>query len=258
MGRPSPRLRTLRRELAHRYPRLEDPGALIAAGDVLVNGFPRVNPTSLVGAQDSIKLRPSSPLRGSAKLAHALRVFDVAVRGRVAVDLGASAGGFTQVLLEAGAARVYAVDVGYGQLRGGLRQDPRVVNLERTNLGALDSELVPDPIGLISIDLSYLSIAAAADQLHQLAIQPAADLVALVKPAYELRLQGPPTDEALLDAAVSHAQQGLEANDWAFVARERSPVPGARGAIEYLLHARRSDALGPYVSNDVVPRSRPA
>lgn len=238
MGRPSPRLRALRTELARRHPHLEHPDALIAAGEVLVNGFPRTNPASLVAVSDAIALRTDTPLRGTAKLTHALRVFDVDPRGRIAVDLGASAGGFTRALLDAGAARVYAVDVGHGQLRGSLRQDARVVDLERTNLADLNVAIVPDTIGLITIDLSYLSIADAAPQLTGLRLPPGADLIALVKPAYELSLPEPPKDDARLAAAVDHAAQGLCAAGWSVVASDRSPVRGARGAVEYLVHAR--------------------
>jgi 23S rRNA (cytidine1920-2'-O)/16S rRNA (cytidine1409-2'-O)-methyltransferase len=137
MGRTSPRLRTLATEVALRYPRLDDADTHIAAGEVLVNGFPRANPASLVGAGDSVVLGRPRPLRGTAKLSHALRVFSLSPQGRVALDLGAAAGGFTQALLDAGAARVYAVDVGHGQLLGSLRQDARVVNLERTNVADL-------------------------------------------------------------------------------------------------------------------------
>lgn len=240
MGRPSPRLRALASELARRYPRLDNPDALITAGEVLVNGFPRTNPASLVGVEDSITIHSSKLLRGTVKLAHALRVFGVRPRGRVALDLGAAAGGFTQALLDAGAARVYAVDVGHGQLRGSLRQDPRVVNLERTNLADLDSGRVPEPIGVISIDLSYLSIASAVPQLHALTIDGDADLIALVKPAYELSLPRPPRDPVAFTAAVDHAADGLWASGWRVVARDRSPERGSRGATEYLVHARRA------------------
>ena len=205
---------------------------------VLVNGFPRTNPASLVAATDTIALRVVRPLRGTAKLAHALGVFDVQPRGCVAVDLGAAAGGFTRALLDAGVARVYAVDAGHGQLRGGPRQDARVVNLERTNLAQLDADTVPEPVGLITMDLSYVSIAAAAPQLTGLRLAPAADLIALVKPAYELSLPGPPADHARLTAAVAHAADGLRNAGWPVLAHVRSPVCGARGAIEYLIHAR--------------------
>lgn len=238
MGRLSPRLRTLATELVRRYPHLEDADALIVAGEVLVNGFPRTNPASLLGTGDSIRVNSSKPLRGTAKLAHGLRVFDVRARGRVAVDLGAAAGGFTQALLDAGVTRVYAVDVGHGQLRGCLRQHPRVINLERRNLADLDTRDVPEPVGLISIDLSYLSVASAVSQLTRLRIEPAADLIALVKPAYELNLPKPPTAEVVLGAAVAHAAEGLTKSGWSVLSRERSPVRGSRGAVEYLVHAR--------------------
>jgi 23S rRNA (cytidine1920-2'-O)/16S rRNA (cytidine1409-2'-O)-methyltransferase len=242
MGRPGSRRRALWIELARRHPHLENPDALIAAGEVLVNGFPRTSPASLVTTTDTIALRVVRPLRGTAKLAHALRVFDVDPRGRVTLDLGAAAGGFTQVLLDAGAARVYAVDAGHGQLRGSLRQDPRVVSLERTNLADLDAARVPDTIGLITMDLSYLSIAGAVPQLTGLRLAPAADLIALVKPAYELSLPEPPADAPRLAAAVAHAAEALSASGWRVIGHHRSPVRGARGAIEYLVHARGSSA----------------
>ncbi len=240
MGRTSPRLRVLTKEVAHRYPDLNDPDARIAAGEVFVNGFPRTNPASLVAAEDSVTLRRPRSLRGRAKLSYALGRFDLSLHGRVALDLGAAAGGFTRALLEAGAARVYAVDAGHGQLLGSLRQDPRVVNLERTNVADLDESRVPQALGVIAIDLSYLAIADAVPQLATIMTEPQADLIALVKPAYELSLPEPPTDELTLNAAVSHAASALSESDWAVVATVRSPVLGRRGAIEYLVHGRRA------------------
>jgi 23S rRNA (cytidine1920-2'-O)/16S rRNA (cytidine1409-2'-O)-methyltransferase len=240
VSRGRPRRRALVAELAHRHPCLDDPGSLIAGGEVLVNGFPRTSPTSLVSASDAITVRSERPLRGATKLAHALATFDVAVVGRVAVDVGASAGGFTQLLLSAGAARVYAVDTGHGQLRGYLRQDPRVVSLERTNIGDLSDALVPERVDLVTVDVSYLSIAVAAPQLASLQLAPAAELIALVKPAYELGLATLPVDEHVVATAVAHAADGLVAAGWCIVAQDRSPLRGGRGAIEWLLHARRT------------------
>lgn len=254
MGHTSPRLRALAREVAHRYPHLDDPDARIAAGDVLVNGFPRANPSSLVAAEDSIVLRRRKSLRGTAKLSHALRVFDLSPRGRVAVDLGAAAGGFTQALLDAGVARVYAVDVGHGQLLGSLRQDPCVVNLERTNVAELNESRVPDAVGVVTIDLSYLSIASTVPQLETLNIEPGADLIALIKPAYELNLPEPPTDDFLLGAAVSHAARALSESGWSVMATERSPVLGHRGAIEYIVHGRKPGILTQSRSTQTAPR----
>jgi 23S rRNA (cytidine1920-2'-O)/16S rRNA (cytidine1409-2'-O)-methyltransferase len=218
---------------------MQDPHARISAGGILVNGITRTNPASLVSATDVISVGATRQLRGSPKLAHALDTFAMLVDGRVAVDIGAAAGGFTQTLLARGAARVYAVDAGYGQLRGALRQDPRVVNLERTNLGDLDRTIVPEPVEILTIDLSYLSLARAAPQLEALCIAEAAQLVALVKPAYELALGSLPEDEHLIAQAVQHAISGLSASGWIVDGDARSPVLGGRGAVEWLVHARR-------------------
>jgi 23S rRNA (cytidine1920-2'-O)/16S rRNA (cytidine1409-2'-O)-methyltransferase len=198
------------------------------------------NPRSLVREGARIELTREQPLRGEAKLRAALATFDVDVRGRVALDLGAAAGGFTRALLEAGAACVYAVDAGFGQLLGLLRQDPRVVVLERVNLGELDTRRVPEPVGVITIDLSYLAVSDAAPQLERIHIAPRADLVALVKPMFELGLASPPADPERLAAAVERATAGLEASGWSVLGSIPSPVTGAGGALELLLHARRA------------------
>jgi 23S rRNA (cytidine1920-2'-O)/16S rRNA (cytidine1409-2'-O)-methyltransferase len=180
-----------------------------------------------------------SPLRGEAKLEAALAAFDVAVEDRVALDVGAAAGGFTTVLLRHKAARVYAVDAGFGQLLGSLRQDPRVVNLERTNLGQLDRHLVPEPVALVTVDVSYLSLTEAVPQLDRLQLAPPADLIALVKPMFELQLPQPPEDEPRLSEALERAGRGLEQAGWRVTASIASPVEGRRGAREFLVHARR-------------------
>ena len=162
-----PRLRALGELLSDSHPGI-DAAEAIGNGLVLVDGGVATNPASLVRGDAAITLRAEAaePLRGEAKLSGALEAFAVPVAGRVALDLGAAAGGFTRVLLRAGAARVYAVDAGHGQLLGSLRQHPAVVNLERTNLGELSSALVPDPIELVTADLSYISLARVVPQLE--------------------------------------------------------------------------------------------
>ena len=161
------------------------------------------------------------------------------MRDRVCLDLGAAAGGFTRVLLEAGALRVYAVDAGFGQLLGSLRQDPRVRNLEATNVAKLDTWLIPEPVEVVTIDVSYLALAAAVEQLDRIVIAPGADLVGLVKPMFELRMATAPTDAATVDTATERALVGIEAAGWQVVGTMPSPVLGGRGAVEALLHARR-------------------
>lgn len=189
-------------------------------------------------APDTVTTR--APLRGEAKLRAALSGFDVRVVGRICLDLGAAAGGFTRVLLEAGAARVYAVDAGFGQLLGSLRQDPRVVNLEATNVAALDSGLILDVIDVLTVDVSYLALAAAVAQLNRITIAPDAELIGLVKPMFELRLATAPSDPLLVDAATERAVAGIVAAGWTVIGSMPSPVLGGRGAVEAMVHARRS------------------
>lgn len=227
--------------MAKRFPGI-DGTAEIRAGHVRVNGFPVTNPDALVARDASIVVRTPQPLAGEAKLRAAIAAFAPAIHGRVCVDIGASTGGFTRVLLESGARRVYAVDAGLGQLLGSLRQDPRVINLERTNLGALDTTLVPDAVEFLTIDVSYLSLARAIPQLR-LRIAPGADLVALVKPMYELGLATLPPEHRLAEA-LRRAAVAIDAAGWNVAGVIDSPVLGRRGAKEMLLHARRRACLG--------------
>jgi 23S rRNA (cytidine1920-2'-O)/16S rRNA (cytidine1409-2'-O)-methyltransferase len=235
------RLRKLRDELIRAHPSVKNPDALIARGAVVVDGRVVSNPGSLVREGAAIALRMEEPLRGEAKLRAALAAFEIPVEGRIALDVGAAAGGFTGVLLDAGARRVYAVDAGHGQLLGSLRQDPRVINLEATNLGALRSELVPDTISLITLDLSYLALSDAVPQLEAVRLAESADAVALVKPQFELGLPAPPEDAARLLEALGKARRGFLAAGWRVRGWIESPVRGRRGSVEFLLHAARGE-----------------
>jgi 23S rRNA (cytidine1920-2'-O)/16S rRNA (cytidine1409-2'-O)-methyltransferase len=224
--------------VGERWPEL-DAEAEIRAGHIWVDGFPRKNPAMLVAHNASVVLRTPQPLAGEAKLRAALDAFAPSITDRVALDVGAAAGGFTRVLLEAGARRVYAVDVGFGQLLGSLRQDARVINLERTNLGELDGERVPDPIDVVTIDVSYVSLASALPQLSRVAFSRDAELIALVKPMFELARADAPIDDASLAEALRRASTGIAAAGWQVVASIPSPVLGHHGAKELLVHARR-------------------
>jgi 23S rRNA (cytidine1920-2'-O)/16S rRNA (cytidine1409-2'-O)-methyltransferase len=234
------RLKSLQEEVARLRPDLDDVEAEIAAGHVLVNGMPRTNAAMRVPAGSSVVVRAPRTLRGLVKLRGALDAFAVEVGGRVALDAGASTGGFVQGLLEAGARRVYAVEVGYGQLLGSLRQDERVVSLERTNIADLGPELPPEPIDVVTLDLGFLALAVGVPQLDRIRLAEGADLIALVKPMPELGLPAPPTDPALIDEARSRAADGIESAGWHVVASAPSPITGSGGAVELFLHARRS------------------
>jgi 23S rRNA (cytidine1920-2'-O)/16S rRNA (cytidine1409-2'-O)-methyltransferase len=234
------RLRRLVEVVAQAYPDFEDPEQEIVARRVSVDGRVVDNPASLVRSEAAIAIVRGRTLRGEAKLTAALERFDVAVDGRIALDLGAAAGGFTSVLLRAGTAKVYAVDAGFGQLLGSLRQEPRVVSLERTNVAALDSRLVPEEIDVVTADLSYLAIGAAVGQVTgRVRFARDADLLGLVKPQFELGRSSPPTAAEELDAAVRAAVVSVEAEGWMVQGTMESPVRGARGSVEFLLHAGR-------------------
>jgi 23S rRNA (cytidine1920-2'-O)/16S rRNA (cytidine1409-2'-O)-methyltransferase len=237
------RLRKLRDELVRLHPSISDVDAVIASGAVLVDGRIVSNPASLVREGAAITLRVDEPLRGEAKLRAALGSFEIPVRDRTALDLGAAAGGFTRVLLDAGARRVYAVDTGHGQLLGSLRQDERVINLEATNLGKLTIDLVPDEIDVVTLDLSYLALSEAVSQLETVRLADAAHAIALVKPQFELGLAEPPRQDAQLVEALNKARDAFVAGGWQVPESIKSPVRGRRGSIEFLLHAIRAAAV---------------
>jgi 23S rRNA (cytidine1920-2'-O)/16S rRNA (cytidine1409-2'-O)-methyltransferase len=213
---------------------------VIKAGRVIVDGRVVTNPAARVRSDASIRVESESRLRGDIKLSHALDRLDLRIVGRVAADIGASAGGFTTALLDRGAARVYAIDAGVGQLIGRLRAEERVVNLEGHNLGAINRQHVPQPVEIITLDLSYLSVTDAVPQLEALSVAADADLVALVKPTFELRQGSPPETRAQLDAALRVATASVNAGLWRVAATCESAVKGGRGTTEFFVHARRA------------------
>ena len=223
--------------LARRHPAVGSDA--IRAGRVLVDGRVLTNPDASVRADASVRVTRDRPLRGAVKLALALDRFGVDLEGRVAVDVGASAGGFTTVLLERGAVRVYAVDAGVGQLLGRLRNDRRVVNLEGHNLGRLARTLVPDCVDVVTMDLSYLALHAAVPQLDRLDLRDDADLVVLVKPTFELHRGTLAAADDDVAAAVDRAVAGITASGWVVGATCDAPRTGRRGAREVFVHASR-------------------
>lgn len=226
--------------LSRRYRELDNVAELIARGGVIVDGGPVLNPAARVRADAAIRVVGPARLRGEVKLSSALTRFGIEASERVALDVGAAAGGFTQALLTAGAARVYAVDAGHGQLAGWLRNDSRVVNLEGINLGELDQTLVPDTVDLVTMDLSYLSVAEAVPQLDGLRLADDADLVALIKPTFELHTGALAAQPGQVASAVRHAGRSIEQSRWLLIDDAPSPIAGRRGAVETFLHARRS------------------
>jgi 23S rRNA (cytidine1920-2'-O)/16S rRNA (cytidine1409-2'-O)-methyltransferase len=186
--------------------------------------------------------------RGGLKLDHGLKHFGIDVTGAVALDVGSSTGGFTDVLLTRGAARVYAVDVGTNQLAWKLRQDPRVVVLEQTNARALAAEHIPEPVDIIVCDASFISLAKVLAVPLGFA-RPGAQLVALVKPQFEAGRadvgKGGVVRDAAVHAAVCDAAAAwVAAQGWRVLGVTPSPITGPEGNIEFLLAAVKGPAGG--------------
>lgn len=182
--------------------------------------------------------------RGGLKLAHALEAFAIEPAGAVAIDVGASTGGFTDVLLTHGAAKVYAVDVGHGQLAWKLRSDPRVVVLEKTNARHLGAAQVPEPVDLVVCDASFISLKTVLPAALALA-RPGARLVALIKPQFEAGRDqvgkgGVVRDPAVHEAVCDDIRGWLESlAEWRVDGLTRSPITGPEGNVEFLIAATR-------------------
>jgi 23S rRNA (cytidine1920-2'-O)/16S rRNA (cytidine1409-2'-O)-methyltransferase len=181
--------------------------------------------------------------RGGVKLAHALDFFKIDPKGSVALDIGASTGGFTDVLLRRGAARVYAVDVGHGQFDWNLRNDPRVVVLERLNARHISAKEVPEPADLVTCDASFIGLETVLPAPLALA-KPQARLVALIKPQFEVGPKrvgkgGVVRDPALHQEVCARISAWVAAQGWRVLGIETSPLKGPEGNIEFLLAAER-------------------
>jgi 23S rRNA (cytidine1920-2'-O)/16S rRNA (cytidine1409-2'-O)-methyltransferase len=236
----------VRRKLARSR---EQAGELIAAGRVQVGGVIARKAATGVDAASSIRLlagtdEPGYVSRGGHKLAGALRAFDrLAVRGRRCLDAGASTGGFTDVLLRAGAAEVVAVDVGYGQLAWPLRTDPRVQVIDRTNARSLTPEQIGGAVELTVADLSFISLRLVLPALAA-CTRADGDLVPMVKPQFEvgrdrLGSGGVVRDPQLRAAVVADVAAAAAELGWHAAGVARSPLPGPSGNVEFFLWLRR-------------------
>jgi 23S rRNA (cytidine1920-2'-O)/16S rRNA (cytidine1409-2'-O)-methyltransferase len=222
----------------------------IDAGRVLVGGAPATTAARQVDGGEPIALLaeagPSYVSRGGLKLAHGLDVFAIDARGRYAVDAGASTGGFTDCLLQRGAAHVYAIDVGRAQLAWSLRQDARVTVMERTNIRALEAGALEPRPDLCVADLSFVSLRTVAPNLVGLTAA-AAEFVLLVKPQYEagrarVGRRGIVRDPDVHGAVLREVVAGLDTAGLGVGAVVPSPLRGADGNVEFLAYARRAPA----------------
>ncbi len=220
---------------------------LIMAGQVSVDDDVVDKPGKLVSEHARLTIREGLPYvsRGGIKLEHALNRFKVDVTGKTVADVGASTGGFTDCALQRGASRVYAIDVGYGQLAWRLRQDPRVVVLERTNIRHLDS--LPDPIDLATVDVVFISLKLVLRKVVSL-LQPQGEIIALIKPQFEAGrdqvakggvVKDPAVHRNVLEGVVAYAMNnGLRARGLT-----PSPLRGPAGNLEFFAHLSRDEHL---------------
>jgi 23S rRNA (cytidine1920-2'-O)/16S rRNA (cytidine1409-2'-O)-methyltransferase len=225
-------------------PSRERARALILAGQVSVDGQPQTKAgTQTDPSADVALIVPDHPYvgRGGLKLAHALDEFRIAVEGRDALDIGASTGGFTDVLLKRGATRVVALDVGHGQIDWTLRNNPRVVVLEHFNARRLRLADLPGQVDIVTIDVSFISLRQILPVVPPL-LRPGADVIALVKPQFEAGRgevrKGVIRDAAVQSRVVDEVSAAAREVGLTPVASTPSPITGAKGNVELLLHLR--------------------
>ena len=234
----------------------------IRAGLVTVSGRPAAKAAMLVAPEDSIAMGgPARRFvsRGGEKLDAALDRFGIDASGRLALDAGASTGGFTDVLLRRGAARVIALDVGYGQLDWRLREDPKVITMERTNVRALDPVMLPYAPNMVTADLSFISLRLALPSLARCA-SASADLVLLVKPQFEAGRDDVGTGGVVSDPAIwSSAMRSVASSCGELGFRVRgimaSPLLGPAGNVEFVLHATRPPGAEPGPVSGMIERA---
>lgn len=239
--------------------------AMIMAGEIFVDGIREDKPGSVFDENAAIEKRGRSLAyvsRGGLKLEKAIEAFGVSADGKICMDVGASTGGFTDCMLQRGAAKVYAVDVGYGQLAWSLRNDPRVVVLEKTNARYLDRSIIPEPVELVSVDVSFISLTLILPAVKGVMAEDA-EAVCLIKPQFEAGrekvgkkgvVRDPAVHGEVIEKVVSFAGTiGFDVLGLTF-----SPVKGPEGNIEYLLRigcargeAPQSAVTGQMINNTV-------
>lgn len=224
------------------FPSRERARAVIMAGQVYVDGQKSDKPGTPVDEEASVEVRGDTlryVSRGGLKLEKAMSVFPVTLAGAVCADIGASTGGFTDCMLQNGAQKVYAVDVGYGQLAWNLRKDPRVVNLERTNIRYVTDEQIPEPLDFVSVDVSFISLRLVLPVAARL-LRQGGRAVCLVKPQFEagrehVGKKGVVRDGQIHAQVLEHAACYAEENGFSVLGLDFSPVKGPEGNIEYLM-----------------------
>ncbi len=245
----------------HLAPSREKAKAVIMAGLVYVNGQKEDKPGSTFPEEAKVEVRgQTNPYvsRGGLKLEKALQTFDVSVEGKVCTDVGASTGGFTDCMLQYGARKVYAIDVGKGQLDWKLRQDPRVVCMEKTNIRYVKPSDIGEPVEFSSVDVSFISLTKVLKPIREY-LQDVGEVVALIKPEFEAGrekvgkkgvVRDPQTHQEVIKKIADFASKtGFASEDLTF-----SPIKGPEGNIEYLYYFRKS-VCGTTLSENLIKRT---
>lgn len=222
---------------------------VIMAGEVYVNHQKADKPGMTVSAEDEIEVRGDMlpyVSRGGLKLEKAIKEYGLSLDEKVCADIGASTGGFTDCMLQNGAMKVYAVDVGYGQLAWKLRCDERVINLERTNIRYVTEEQIPEPLDFASVDVSFISLKLVLPVLSRL-LKDGGEAVCLVKPQFEagrelVGKKGVVREESTHIMVVNNALTYAKENDFTPIHLTFSPIKGPEGNIEYLMHLKKGEA----------------
>lgn len=222
--------------------------AAVMAGQVLVNEQKIDKPGTPVAPEVTIRLLGNKlpyVSRGGLKLEKALQIFPISVEGKVVADIGASTGGFTDCALQNGATKVYAIDVGYGQLAWKLRNDERVVNMERTNVRYLEADSLPEQVDAATIDVAFISLDKILPAVHKI-LKPEGFVVALIKPQFEagkenVGKKGVVRDAAVHEQVINNVIGFAKSEGFGIAGLDFSPIKGPEGNIEYLLHLTLGD-----------------
>ena len=222
--------------------------ALIMAGIVFVNNQKSDKAGNTVKPDDIIEVRGETlkyVSRGGLKLEKAMTAFDLKLDGFICADIGASTGGFTDCMLQNGASKVYAIDVGYGQLAWKLRTDERVINLERTNFRYVTEEQVPDKLDFASVDVSFISLSLILPVMRTL-LKDNGTAVCLIKPQFEagkenVGKKGVVREKSVHIAVINKITELIKENNFSLLGLDFSPVKGPEGNIEYLCYIRKTD-----------------
>ncbi len=225
--------------------------ALILAGDVTVDGMTVDKAGAFVISDAALVIVKRMPYvsRGGLKLEEAIKSFSVNPEGKTAMDIGASTGGFTDCLLQRGAKKVYAIDVGYGQLDLKLRNDARVILMEKTNIRYLDKNAVPDVIDIITIDVSFISLLKVLPKALEF-LKPSGEIIALIKPQFEVerkdvRKGGVVRDEAKRFEVIEKIKAAVQDMGLEVRGLTESPVKGPKGNAEFLIYLSRDRRVSP-------------